>query len=145
MGEKSLAEALELAEKHENDLVEISPKTIPPVCKIMDYGQFLYQRKKSDKKAKKKQKQTEVKGIRLSFRISQHDIDIKANQAKKFLELGHLIRVQMQIKGREMSHSEIGLEKLKSFAEYLSEISNIEQEPTKQGNQFIMVLTPKKS
>jgi translation initiation factor IF-3 len=144
LGEMSLSEALAAADQRNLDLVEISPKITPPVCKIMDLGNFLYQQKKAMQKNKKKQKQTEVKGIRLGFRIGEHDLEVKEKQAHKFLEAGNLVRAVMQFKGREMSHIELGLDKIKLFAKALEDISYIESEPKRQGQQVVMVLAPKK-
>ena len=144
LGEMPVGKALEEAENRDLDLVEVAPKAQPPVCKIMNYGQFLYQQKKSEQKSKKKQKQTTVKGIRLGFRIGEHDVEVKEKQARKFLEEGNLVRVAMQFRGREMSHIDFGLDKIKDFAERLEDIAKMEQEPKRQGNQVIMVLTLKK-
>ena len=144
LGEFSAEKALEKAQKLNKDLVEVSPKAQPPVCKIMDYGQFAYQQKKTEQQHKKKQKQTEVKGIRLGFRIGEHDIEVKEKQARKFIESGNLLRVVMQFKGREMSHIELGLDKIRDFAVRLKDIAQIDQEPKRQGSQVIMILIPKK-
>jgi len=144
LGEVSLQKAREEADKLKLDLVEIAPKSVPPVCKIMDFGQFLYQQKKVTQKNKKKQKQTEVKGVRLGFRIGEHDLEVKEKQARKFIEEGNIVRVVMQFRGREMSHIDYGLEKIKHFAEALEDIVQIDQEAKKQGAQVVMILAPKK-
>lgn len=144
LGNMSVSKAIEEAVKRELDLVEVAPKANPPVCKIMNYGQFLYQQKKADQKNKKKQKQTEVKTIRLGFRIGEHDIDVREKQARGFLAEGDIVRVVMQFKGREMSHIDFGLDKIKDFAVRLQDVAKIDQEPKRQGYQVVMVLAQKK-
>lgn len=144
LGEIATSVALEKARELGLDLVEISPKAQPPVCKIIDYGQFLYQQQKAEQKSKKNQKQTEVKGIRLGFRIGEHDLEVKQNQARKFIEAGNMVRVVMQFRGREMSHMDFGLDKIKQFSVGLEDIVTVEQAPKRQGSQVIMILIPKK-
>lgn len=144
LGEVPLEKAIALAEEREIDLVEISPKAKPPVCKLMDFGQFLYQQKKTEQKSKKNQKKTEVKGIRLGFRIGEHDILVREKQARKFIEAGNMIKVVMQFRGREMSYIDLGLEKILDFAKRLEDIAIVEQEPKRQGYQVIMILSKKR-
>jgi len=129
----------------EMDLVEVAPKAVPPVCKIMDYGKYLYHQDKLERKQKKMQKRGEVKGIRLGFKTGEHDIDVRVDQARKFLEDRNLVKVVMMFKGREVMYIDMGMGKLKSFYEKLSDIAEVEQMPKRQGNSLLMILTPKKN
>jgi len=140
-----LQKASELAMSKEMDLVEVAPKAVPPVCKIMDYGKYLYHQDKLERKQKKMQKRGEVKGIRLGFKTGEHDIDVIVDQARKFLEDRNLVKVVMMFKGREVMYIDMGMGKLKSFYEKLSDIAEVEQMPKRQGNSLLMILTPKKN
>ena len=137
------SEALEYAQKQELDLVEVAPLAKPPVCKVMDYGNYLYSLKKKTKGAKKVKK-TETKTIRLSIRTDTHDLEIKAKQARKFLEGRNLIKVVLIFKGREITHIDLGEQKLRHFATLLEDIAVIEQHPKKTGFQMIMIMNPLK-
>lgn len=143
VGVVPIAKALELAAAKELDLVEVAPLERPPVCKIMDYGTYLYSLKKKSKN-QKKVKKTETKTIRLSIRTDTHDLEVKANQARKFLEGRNTIKVVVIFKGREITHQDLGIEKMKKFYEMLQDIAAIEQEPKKQGYQMVMMLIPLK-
>ena len=142
MGKMSLDDALRLAAAKSMDLVEVSPMSSPPVCKIMDYGTYLYDQKKKEQKQKKAQKQTETKTIRLSIRTDKHDLEVKANQARKFLEARHTIKVVVLFRGREMAHADLGVDQLNKFHQMLEDVATIEQEPKRQGYQMIMMLNP---
>ena len=144
MGEKTLEEALALALEQGLDLVEVAPKAVPPVCKLMDYGKYLYRQNKIEQKHKKMQKQGEMKGIRLSYSIGQHDLETKIRQAEGFLKARNSVKVTLMFKGREASHSDIGRDKMKFFMEALKEVSQVEDAPKKQGNSMFMVLVPLK-
>jgi len=144
LGVMPLNDALAEAEQRSMDLVEVAPKANPPVCRIMNFGQFIYNKKKIDQKNKKKQKQTEVKGIRIGFRIGEHDLEIKRKKAVKFISDGNLVKTVMIIKGREINYVDHGVEMLKNFAESLHEIAQVYQEPNYQGNQITMIISPKK-
>lgn len=135
-------EALRIAEEKGLDLVEVAPLAKPPVCKIMDYGNYLYGLKKKTK-GQTKVKKTETKTIRLSIRTDKYDLEVKAKKAKKFLEERNLVKVALIFRGREMSHQDLGVEKMHFFHELLEDICTIEQEPKKQGYQMIMILNPK--
>jgi translation initiation factor IF-3 len=137
--------ARERAEKKGLDLVEVSPASNPPVCKIMDYGNYLYDIKKKKKAQKKAQKKTDTKTIRLSIRTESHDLETKAKQARKFAEKGHPLKIVVIFKGREITHKDLGVEKMHEFQKLLEDITTIEQEPKKQGYQMIMTLNPIKS
>ncbi len=134
-------EALKRAQDNGMDLVEVAPLANPPVCKIMDYGNYLYSLKKKTKNAKKVKK-TETKTIRLSIRTDTHDLEVKAKQARKFLEGRNLIKVVVIFKGREITHQDLAIDKMKTFYQLIEDISTIEQEPKRQGFQMTMMLNP---
>jgi len=138
--EVTIEDALKRAQEKEMDLVEVSPLSSPPVCKIMDYGTYLYSQKKKDRKQKRATRQTETKTIRLSIRTESHDLDVKAKQARKFLEDRNTVKVVVIFKGREMAHGDLGEQKLNEFYKLLEDIANIEQEPKRQGYQMTMIL-----
>lgn len=143
LGIVGIEKARQLAEEAGFDLVEVSPKAKPPVCRIMDYGKHLYEQKKADKKQKKAQKQTEVKGIRISLRIGEHDMQTKIKQAKKFLEAGNLVKFSLIFKGREHAHTELGYEKFEKFIDELKDVATIDTAPKKQGSKLMMIMAPK--
>lgn len=137
--------AMELAAKADLDLVEVAPNVNPPVCKIMDYGKYQYHQKKVDMKHKKSQKKTEVKGIRMGFKTGDHDMMVKARQAKKFLEAGNSVKVSLLFRGREAAYKDLAIGKLQKFYDAIKESCTMEEIPKKQGNILIMILTPSKS
>jgi translation initiation factor IF-3 len=140
----SIEEALKTAQAKELDLVEVSPSAEPPVCKIMDFGKYIYTQKKIETKHKKSQKKTVVKCVRLTFKIGEHDLNVRINQAKKFLESGNVVKVSMLFRGREIVYKDLGKEKFVIFQEALKELSNVESPATLQGNTLQMMLTPTK-
>lgn len=133
-----------MAKEAETDLVEVSPKANPPVCKIMDYGKYLYKLKKQDQHQKRSTKKTTVKGIRLSIGTSDHDLETKRKQAQHFLEEKNIVKVVTIFRGREMAHKDLGRQKMLEFADSLKEISDMESEPKNAGFQTVMMLSPKK-
>lgn len=138
-------EALEMAEEAGQDLVEIAPNAEPPVCKIMDYGKFLYQQSKKDRAAKARQHTITVKGIRLSPKISAHDLETKAAQAKEFLEEGHKVKVFVIFRGRMITHKELGQGILERFIVFLGEDAVLEQAAKMDGpRNMTVLLAPKK-
>lgn len=143
LGIMSAREANELAEKEGLDLVKISPNTNPPVCKIMDYGKYLFDKTKREKEQRKNQKIVELKEVQLSMTIEQHDIDIKAKNAVKFLNNGDKVKVSIRMSGRQQAYFERGIETENKFAESLSEIAVIEKEAKVEGRNIIMILAPK--
>ncbi|MBM7615925.1 translation initiation factor IF-3 [Alkaliphilus hydrothermalis] len=143
VGIVSVKEALSLAASKNLDLVKIAPQAKPPVCRIMDYGKHKYELAKKEKEAKKKQKVVTVKEVRLSPNIESHDLNVKANQASKFLQNGDKVKVTLRFRGRELSNTSIGLKVIKEFAEILTEVSTIEKEAKLEGKQMIMILAPK--
>jgi len=144
LGLKTLEEALKLAQEAELDLVEVAPKANPPVCKILDYGKYLYRQNKIEQKHKKMQKQAEMKGIRLSLRIDQHDLETKVNQARNFLVNHNSVKVAMVFRGREAAHADLAKTKLDFFVDSLKDIARVEQMPKRQGNAMFMILVPNK-
>lgn len=146
LGVKSKTDALTLAEYAGFDLVLINDKANPPVCKLMDYKKFKYEKKKKQKENDKKQRESsfEVKEYRLSVTIDKHDFETKMNNARKHLEKGNKIKASVRFKGRQLAHNELGREVLEKFALGLSEISEIEQEPKFEFKSIYMVIAPKK-
>ena len=136
--------ALQLAYDKGLDLVTMSAQANPPVCKIMDFGKFRFEREKREKEAKKKQQTVELKEIQLSPRIDTHDFETKAKQARKFLEAGNKVRVVMRFKGREMSHVSIGQEIMSKFEESCSELGSVDKKPVLDGRIMSMVISPLK-
>lgn len=133
---------MRLAQEAGLDLVEVAPKAKPPVCKILDYGKYLYRQNKLERKHKKQQKQAEMKGIRLSFRIDKHDLETKIHQARKFLDQRNSVKVTLLFRGREAAHAHMAKEKLDFFFESLKDIAHLDQEPKKQGHTMFMILVP---
>ena len=126
------------------DLVMIAPQAVPPVCKIMDYGKFRFERDKKEKEAKKKQQTVELKEIQLSCRIDTHDFETKVRHAQRFLESGNKVRVVMRFKGREMSHMAIGQEIMQKFRDACSELGTVDKAPVLDGRILSMVINPVK-
>ena len=145
LGIISNKEALRLAEEKDLDLVMISPNATPPVCKIMDYGKFIYEQSKKDKEAKKKQKIVSLKEIRLSPTIEEHDITIKANNARKFLLDEDKVKVTVRFRGREADYSYIGTKILEGFVFQLQDICVIEKPAKLEGRNMTMILAPKRA
>jgi len=143
LGIMSRDEALALAEQRKLDLVNISPNAVPPVCKILDYGKYRYEAQKREKEAKKKQRTIEVKEIRLSTFIEEHDLQTKANTACKFLKDGDKVKASLRFRGREMGRTSIGREVMDKFAELCAECSTVEKKPVMEGRTMTMVLAPK--
>jgi len=145
IGVVDLEEALQKAKAEELDLVEISPTATPPVCKIIDYGKMLYAQKKKDQHAKKVNKPSETKGIRLTFRIGPGDLERQKKLAEEFLTKGHSVRIQLVMKGRERSHLSLAFDKLNAFIESLSGVAAVDQKPKTSGHQLIAILRPDKT
>jgi translation initiation factor IF-3 len=146
LGEKTKEDALILAEYAGFDLVMLNNNSKPPVCKLLDYNKFIYEKKKKIKEAKKNQKGINVgiKEYRLSPNIEKHDFDTKVKNVSKYLEKGYRIKVSIRFKGREMAHIELGEEVLYRFANALNSLSEIEQEPKLEDRNMLMLLVPKK-
>lgn len=138
-------EALKIAEEKELDLVMISPGAKPPVCRVMNFGKFIYEQSKKDKEARKKQKVINIKEVRLSPAIEEHDIDIKANNAKKFLLDENKVKVTVRFRGRESDYTYIGEKILKSFLAKLGDVCIVEKPARLEGKNMIMILAPKRA
>ncbi len=143
VGIMSRADALDLAEKSKLDLVEISPNATPPVAKVLDYGKYRYELQKRKKEAKKKQKTIQVKEIRLSTFIEEHDVLVKAKTACKFLKDGDKVKVSLRFRGRERDYVNKGREVMNSFAEACGEFGTTEKKPSFEGRSLTMFLSPK--
>ena len=142
IGIMSSEQALKMAYDQGYDLVLMAAQAQPPVCRIMDYGKFRFERDKKEKEAKKKQQVMEIKEIQLSCRIDTHDFETKARHAQRFLSDGNKVRVVMRFKGREMSHMAIGQEIMKKFEDACSEYGNIDKAPVLDGRLLSMVVSP---
>lgn len=127
------------------DLVLIAPQAAPPVCRIMDYGKYRYERDKRDKEAKKKQTVVEVKEVQLSCRIDTHDFNTKVNNAVRFLSAGNKVRVILRFRGREMAHQEVGREVLSKFEEMCAEYGSVDKRPALEGRIMTMFISPLKA
>lgn len=142
IGVISIREALQLAHDAELDLVEVSPNANPPVCRVMDFGKFLYERTKKEKEAKKAQTKIEIKEIRLRPKTNEHHRSFKTRDARRWLDDGMKVRVTIRFRGREITYPELALEDLREIAEELSDIALIEQAPNMEGRVMSMLLTP---
>ena len=140
-----LERALEVAERFKLDLVEVAPNAKPPVCKIIDFGKFMYEKKKKEKEAKKKQHTIQVKELRFRPQTDDHDLEFKTRHAREFLEGGDKVKATVQFRGRDMLYTEQGKELLENLAEELEDVSKIESKPTMEGRRMIMVLAPEKN
>ncbi len=136
-------EALKKAQESGLDLVELSPDSNPPVCKILDYGKYRYQIQKKAKEAKKKQKVIHIKEIKVRPTIDVHDYEVKIRAARKFIEEGDKVKVTLKFRGREVAHQELGMDLLKRIENDLAEVAKLEYAPRNEGKQIHMVLTPK--
>ena len=141
----SLNAALNMAEEAGLDLVEIAPMAQPPVAKIMDFGKFKYQEQKKAHEARLKQKQVQVKEVKLRPATDENDYQIKLRNLRRFLDEGDKCKVTLRFRGREMAHQEFGLRQLERVKAYLDEVGVVEQMPKMEGRQMIMVIAPKKN
>jgi translation initiation factor IF-3 len=139
----SLDEALEIARSQDLDLVEISPNADPPVCKIIDYNKFLYEKKKKEKEIKSKASKVVVKEIRFTPNTDDHDFDFKSNHAEKFLKEGHKVKAYVQFRGRNIVFKDRGELLLLKFAERLAELGSLEQMPKLEGRRMFVLIQPK--
>ncbi|MBV1774163.1 translation initiation factor IF-3 [Burkholderiaceae bacterium DAT-1] len=144
LGIVTLSQALQMAEEREVDLVEIAPNAQPPVCRLMDYGKFKYRESKKRHEQKLKQKQVQIKEVKLRPGTDENDYQVKLKALVRFLEEGDKAKVTLRFRGREMAHQEIGLAQLKRIEADLGELAVVEQFPKLEGRQMIMMLGPKK-
>jgi translation initiation factor IF-3 len=138
----SLREAQQLAEERDLDLVEVAPNASPPVCRLMDYGKFRYEQSKKEREARKHQKQTELKELRLKPKTDEHDLEVKAKKARRFLKSGDKVKFTVRFRGRELAHTNIGREMLEAIIEQLRDIAAVEQKPTLESRALSLVLAP---
>ena len=143
LGVLPTSEALAMAEERGLDLVEVSPKARPPVCKIMDYGKYMYQLRKRAKEAKKRQHVTIVKEVKMRPKIEPHDYDFKVRHARQFLEAGDKVKVTVNFRGRELAHKELGRRLMERAIEDLDDIANVEVPIRSEGRSMVMVLAAK--
>ena len=135
-------EAISLAEERGLDLVEVAPNAVPPVCRLLDYGKFRYEQSQKEREARKNQKQAELKQIRLMPKTDEHDMGVKANQARRFILRGDKVKFNVRFRGREMAHPDIGRKMLEQIAEQLRDISVVEQKPLMEGRVLSLLLAP---
>lgn len=136
------SQALEMAEAKGLDLVEVSPNADPPVCRIMDFGKFQYEKARRERKARKQQKTIEVKEIQLRPKTDDHHLSFKVRDARKWIADGMKVRVRIRFRGREITHADIGRERLERIAAELRDIAVVEQHPNMEGSTMLMVLAP---
>jgi len=139
----TIAQALERAKAVEMDLIEVSPKAEPPVVKIGDFGHYLYQMQKKEKKQKSHSKQSETKMLKFGFRTEKHDLDRLVERAKEFLGERHMVKFAVRLRGRELTNKDYAVTKLKGLMADLANEAEVEQDIKMQGNQFIAVMRPK--
>ncbi len=143
LGVVDTKKAIDIAFEKKLDLVKVAPNAKPPVCRIMDYGKYKYEQSKREKEARRNQKVINVKEVRLSPNIEEHDLNVKARQAVRFLESGDKVKVSVRFRGREMGHTQIGREVLKNFAKLTDEVGSIEKPARLEGRNMVMHLEPK--
>lgn len=143
LGILPLEQALEVAASQELDLVMIASNSNPPVCKLMNYDKHRYEQAKFEREMRRKQKTVTLKEVQLSVTIEENDLAVKARRAQKFLEDGDKVKVVIRFRGRQIAHSNIGLEVMKDFAARVANVSTIQRMPSIEGRQMIMILTPK--
>lgn len=142
LGEVTTREALKIAEEAELDLVEVAPNANPPVCRVMDFGKFLYERTKKEREARKAQAKVEIKEIRLRPKTNEHHRSFKTRDARRWLESGMKVKVTIRFRGREVTYPEIALEDLREIAEELQDVGIVEQKPNMEGRNMTMMLAP---
>lgn len=143
LGIMQTKDALKVAAEKGLDLVKIAPQAVPPVCRIMDYGKFNFERQKREKEQRKNQKTVDVKEVQLSCKIEENDIKTKSNHARRFLADGDKVKVVVRFRGREMAHTEIGQKLLERFAEMVEEDGIVEKPPKLEGRNMVMFLAKK--
>ncbi|HEY9835588.1 translation initiation factor IF-3 [Oscillatoria sp. HE19RPO] len=137
-------EAMRIAEEKDLDLVLVSDKADPPVCRIMDYGKYKFEQEKKAREAKKKQHTAEVKEVKMRYKIEEHDYNVRLNQAQRFLKVGDKVKATITFRGREIQHTDLAEELLKRMAADLEEVAEVQQAPKKEGRSMMMLLSPKK-
>jgi translation initiation factor IF-3 len=144
LGILSPQEALQLAEEKELDLVLLSDKADPPVCRIMDYGKYKFEQEKKAREARKKQHTADVKEVKMRYKIEEHDYNVRVKQAERFLKDGDKVKATVMFRGREIQHSDLAEDLLKRMATDLEAFAEVQQAPKKEGRNMMMLLSPKK-
>lgn len=144
LGIFSAREALQMAEEKELDLVLMSDKADPPVCKIIDYGKHKFEQEKKAKEAKKKQHTVDVKEVKMRYKIEEHDYNVRISQAERFIKAGDKVKATIMFRGREIQHSDLAEALLKRMANDLTEIAEVQQAPKKEGRNMMMLMAPRK-
>ncbi|MFC6443652.1 MAG: translation initiation factor IF-3 [Alcaligenaceae bacterium] len=144
LGIVKVAQALDLAEEHDVDLVEIAPNATPPVCRLMDYGKFRYQEQKRQQEARAKQKVVQVKEVKFRPATDEGDYNVKLRNVRRFIEDGDKVKVSLRFRGREMAHQELGMRVLERVRDDVEDICQVESFPRLEGRQMVMVLAPRK-
>lgn len=142
LGIMSVPEALRIADEKELDLVEVAPNASPPVCRLMDYGKYLYEKQKRERESRKAQKQIEVKEVRLRPKTDEHDIQVVLSKIRKFVKEGAKVRVRIRFRGREIYHPEVAQEMMQRIAKDVAEVATVEARPVLDGRSMVMVLAP---
>jgi translation initiation factor IF-3 len=142
VGVISLEQAQQFAEERDLDLVEVAPSASPPVCRLMDYGKFRYEQSKKEREARKHQKQTELKEVRLRPKTDEHDLSVKAKRARRFLQGGDKVKFTVRFRGREMAHTNIGREILDQIIEQLQDVAIVERKPQIESRSMSLVVAP---
>ena len=140
-----MRDALAKAQEAGLDLVEVAPTANPPVCRIIDFGKYKYEQAKRERSAHKKSKTSEIKGMRLSPKIGEHDLQVKTRAVTGFLRDGDKVRVSMWFRGREMAHPNLGEQILRRMAQQLADVAVVERPPVMEGRNMIMILAPKRA
>ncbi len=135
---------MDMARERGLDLVEVQPNSVPPVCRLMDYGKFRYEESRRERESRKRQKTADLKEIRLRPKIDGHDLETKGRQAGRFLESGDKVKLSVLFRGREMAHQDIGKHLLDRLAKQLSEVGNVDQVPHIEGRTMVMLMSPTK-
>jgi translation initiation factor IF-3 len=144
LGVMKPAEALEIAQEKDLDLVLVSDKADPPVCRIIDYGKYKFEQEKKAREARKKQHTSDVKEVKMRYKIGEHDYQVRLNQAQRFLKSGDKVKATVMFRGREIQHTDLAETLLKQLATDLQEMAEVQQAPKREGRNMIMLLAPKK-
>ncbi|HIK12544.1 MAG TPA: translation initiation factor IF-3 [Oscillatoriaceae cyanobacterium M33_DOE_052] len=145
LGIMAPSEALQIARERDLDLVLVSDKADPPVCRVVDYGKYKFEQEKKAREAKKKQHTSEVKEVKMRYKIEDHDYQVRLSQAERFLKAGDKVKATIMFRGREIQHSDLAETLLKRMATDLQELGEVQQAPKKEGRTMMMLLSPKKS
>lgn len=143
IGIMPLEQALAIAEERGLDLVEVAPDAKPPVCRLLNYSQWLYQRQKKEREARRKQRQVDIKEVKFTIRISGNDYEVKRRQIERFLAEGDRVKVTVRMKGRERAHQDIGLQMMQRILDSFAEVAHVERPPELEGPNITAVLSPR--